>query len=85
MIAEILSGGLLLGAIFMATDYTTSPMTGKGKLLYGLGCGILTVLLRYYSGHAEGVGYAILIMNVFATALDKLTRPKRYGIGGIRK
>lgn len=85
MLAEILSGGLMLGAIYMATDYTTSPMTAKGKLIYGVGCGVLTVLLRYYSGYAEGVSYAILLMNIFATSLDKIMKPKRYGTGGIRK
>lgn len=85
MLASLLSGGLMLGAIFMATDYVTSPMTGKGKLIYGIGCGVLTVLLRYYSGYAEGVSYAILLMNVFATPLDNVTRPKRYGTGGIEK
>ena len=76
---------MLLGAIFMASDYSTSPMTGRGKIIYGLGCGILTVLIRYYGGYPEGVSYAILLMNVFAQSLDKLTMPKRYGTGGIRK
>lgn len=85
MLAQLLSGGLILGAVYMATDYTTSPMTGKGKIIYGVGCGILTVLLRYYSGYAEGVSYAILLMNIFATSIDKITKPKRYGTGGIKK
>lgn len=82
MLTEILSGGLMLGAIFMATDYSTSPVTGKGKIIYGIGCGLLTVFLRYYGGYPEGVSYAILLMNIFAFALDKITRPRRYGIGG---
>lgn len=72
----------MLAAFFMATDHSTSPMTGKGRLIYGCGCGLLTVLLRYYGGYPEGVGYAILLMNIFALSLDKITAPKRYGIGG---
>ncbi len=82
MLAELFSGGLMLAAFFMATDHSTSPMTGKGRLIYGCGCGLLTVLLRYYGGYPEGVGYAILLMNIFALSLDKITAPKRYGIGG---
>ena len=72
----------MLGAIFMATDYVTSPVTNKGKLIYGLGCGCLTVLLRFYGGYPESVTYAILLMNVVAILLDKLIRTRRYGIGG---
>lgn len=79
---QILSGGLMLGAIFMATDYTTSPITKKGKIIYGVGCGVLTVFLRYFSGYPEGVSYAILLMNTLAFTLDKKTMPKRYGTGG---
>lgn len=82
MLQEILSGGLMLGAFFMATDYTTSPVTKKGRILFGIGCGLLTVFLRYYSGYSEGVSYAILLMNVLVLPIDKLTKPKRYGIGG---
>ncbi len=82
MLAEILSGGLLLGAVFMATDYSTTPTTGKGRAIFGIGCGLLTVFLRYFGGYPEGVSYAILIMNIFAFSLDKITRPKRYGAGG---
>ena len=82
MTYELLSGGLLLGAFFMATDYSTSPVTAKGKLIFGIGCGLLTVFLRYYSGYSEGVSYAILIMNVLAYPIDKITRPRRYGKGG---
>ena len=82
MLAELLSGGLLLGAFFMATDYTTSPITSKGRIIYGIGCGLLTVFLRYFGGYPEGVSYAILLMNVFAFALDKIARPRRYGAGG---
>ncbi|MDF2684969.1 MAG: RnfABCDGE type electron transport complex subunit [Clostridia bacterium] len=82
MLSEILSGGLILGAIFMATDYSTSPVTKKGKIIYGIGCGLLTVFLRYYSGYPQGVSYSILLMNILAFSIDKVTRPRRYGIGG---
>lgn len=82
MLVQLLSGGLMLGAIFMATDYTTSPITKRGKLIYGIGCGLLTVFLRYFSGYPEGVSYAILLMNVLSFTLDKKTMPKRYGTGG---
>ena len=82
MLSELLSGGLLLGALFMATDYSTSPISGKGRIIYGIGCGLLTVFLRYYGGYPEGVSYAILLMNIFAFTLDKIARPRRYGAGG---
>ncbi|MCR5665177.1 MAG: RnfABCDGE type electron transport complex subunit D [Oscillospiraceae bacterium] len=79
MLGNLLSGGLFLGAIFMATDYATSPVTLKGQLLYGFGCGALTVLIRYFGGFPEGVSYAILIMNLCAWAIDKGFR--RYPFG----
>ena len=79
MLCNVLSGGLLLGAIFMATDYATSPVTLPGQLLYGAGCGALTVLIRYFGGFPEGVSYAILIMNLCAWAIDKGFR--RYPFG----
>lgn len=79
MAYEILSGGLMLGAIFMATDYVTAPVTRTGKLIYGVGCGAITVFLRYYGGYPEGVSFAILIMNLTVWYLDKFTRPKRFG------
>jgi len=82
MTYELLSGGLMLAAFFMATDYVTAPVTSRGKLLFGLGCGLLTVFLRYYSGYNEGVSYAILLMNVLAVPIDKITKPRRFGIGG---
>ena len=82
MLAELCSGGLMLGAFFMATDYSTSPVTSKGQIIFGIGCGLLTVFLRYFSSYSEGVSYAILLMNVFAFSLDKLTKPPRYGKGG---
>ena len=79
MLAEILSGGLFLGAFFMATDYSTSPATNGGRLIFGIGCGVLTVALRYFGGMNEGVSYSILIMNVFAFVLDRVAKPRRYG------
>ena len=82
MYVNIFSGGLILGAVFMATDYTTSPITRRGKIIYGIGCGIITVFLRYFGGYPEGVCYAILIMNTFVWLIDKYTRPRQYGTGG---
>jgi len=79
---ELLSGGLLLGAVFMATDYTTSPLTRVGKVIYAVGCGCLTVVLRTFGSFPEAVSYSILIMNVVALALDRYIKPRRYGIGG---
>lgn len=81
MLLQLCSGGLLLGAIFMATDYVTSPVTGWGQILYGIGCGALTVLIRYFGAYAEGATYAILIMNACSTLLDKVGRPRRFGAG----
>ena len=80
MIDNILSGGVMLGAIFMATDYATSPVTLNGQLLYGFGCGALTVLIRYFGSYPEGVSYAILIMNLCAWAIDKGTRDRQFGV-----
>ena len=79
MTAELLSGGLFLGAIFMATDYTTSPVTKIGRLIYGVGCGLITVLIRYFSGYMGGVSFAILIMNCLVWYIDKYTKPVKYG------
>ncbi|HIU42786.1 MAG TPA: RnfABCDGE type electron transport complex subunit D [Candidatus Ventrousia excrementavium] len=76
MLAHLLSGGLMLGAIFMATDYTTSPLTKKGKIIFGIGCGLLTVFIRYFGSYAEGVSYSILIMNAFVPLIEKFTIPK---------
>jgi electron transport complex protein RnfD len=75
----ILSGGVLLGAFFMATDYVTAPVTVKGRFYFGLGCGLLTVLIRYFGGFPEGVCYAILIMNMLTPVIDKYARPRLYG------
>ncbi len=79
---ELLSGGLMLGAVFMATDYTTSPLSKIGKIIYAVGCGGLTVLLRTFGAYSGAVCYAILIMNVVTLVLDRYLKPRRYGIGG---
>jgi electron transport complex protein RnfD len=76
---HILSGGMVLGAFFMATDYVTSPMPKKGKLVFGLGCGFLTMLIRLKGGYPEGVMFSILIMNCFAPLIDKAFKPKVFG------
>lgn len=76
---EIFAGGLMLGAFFMATDYTTSPMTKKGQLIFGVGCGLLTTIIRLYGGYAEGVSYSILIMSLFVPFIDKFTAPRIFG------
>ena len=78
----VLSGGLLLGAIFMATDYVTSPPTAWGKVIFGLGCGLMTCLLRYFSGLPEGVSYAILFMNILNPYICNWTKHKVFGEGG---
>lgn len=75
----ILSGGLVLGAFFMATDYVTSPLTARGKIIFGIGCGVLTVIIRRFSGYPEGVSYAILIMNAVVPIIDRYTFPKWFG------
>ena len=80
MLLNVCSGGLMLGAFFMATDYSTSPVTLKGQLVFGLGCGVLTVLIRYFGSYPEGVSYAILIMNCCTWGVDKLTRPRQFGV-----
>lgn len=76
---HILAGGLLLGAIFMATDMVTSPMTPAGMLIFGLGCGILTVLIRVWGAYPEGVSFAILLMNAATPLINKGIKPKRFG------
>lgn len=77
---HILAGGLFLGAFFMATDYVTSPITNKGKIIFGIGCGIMTVLIRLYGGFPEGVCYSILFMNALVPLIDKFTQPKAFGV-----
>ena len=81
MLYSLLSGGVMLGAIFMATDYATSPATPTGQILYGIGCGALTVFFRYFGLFPEGVTYAILIMNALVWSIDRHTAPRRFGTG----
>jgi len=78
-IYQVLSGGLFLGAIFMATDYVTSPITKTGKLIFGTGCGLITIFIRYYGAYPEGVSFAIMIMNLFVWYIDKITKPVKFG------
>lgn len=75
----VLSGGLLIGAFFMATDYVTTPVTTKGRFIFGLGCGIMTVLVRFFGGFPEGVNYSILLMNILTPIIDTYARPKLFG------
>ena len=77
--AQLFGGGLMLGAIFMATDYVTSPVTKLGQIVYGIGCGVLTILIRYFGGYNEGVSYAILVMNCCVVLLDRIGRPVKFG------
>ena len=79
MLAELCSGGLMLGAIFMATDYSTSPVTKKGQVVFGIGCGLLTVFIRFFGNMPEGVSYSILVMNATVFLIEKVTRPRKYG------
>ena len=81
MLYSLLSGGVMLGAIFMATDYATSPVTAMGQWIYGVGCGVLTVIFRYFGIFPEGVTYAILLMNALVWAIDRYTAPRRFGTG----
>lgn len=78
-VAVVLSGGLMLGAIFMATDYVTSPMCAKGQLIYGVGIGVLTVVIRNWGSYPEGMSFAILIMNAFTPLINTYVKPKRFG------
>ena len=76
---QVLSGGLILGAFFMATDYATTPVTGKGKVIFGIGCGLITFLIRNYGNYPEGVSFSILLMNILTPYIDKLTETKPLG------
>lgn len=78
---EIFIGGLMLGAFFMATDYSSSPVTPVGQIIMGIGCGILTSLIRVYGGYPEGVSYSILIMNLAVPLIDRYTKPRIFGGG----
>lgn len=78
-LVDILSGGIMLGAIFMATDYATSPITTKGQIIFAIGCGIITMLIRAYGSLPEGVSYSIVIMNILVPLIDSATRPVAFG------
>lgn len=80
---QVFGGGLMLGAIFMATDYVTSPVTKWGRLIYGIGCGAITMVIRYFGQYPEGVSFAIMIMNLLVWYLDMFTRPRKFG--GVEK
>ncbi len=76
---HLLSGGLFLGAVFMATDYSSSPMSKKGGIIFGIGIGVITVVIRVFGSYPEGISFAILIMNAFVPLIDKYIKPKRFG------
>jgi len=78
-IFHLLTGGLMLGSIFMATDYATSPMTSRGMIVYGVGIGVITVIIRIFGAYPEGVSFAILIMNAFTPLINNYIKPKRFG------
>ncbi len=79
VLTELLTGGLMLGAIFMATDYTTTPITLKGRIIFAAGCGILTMLIRMFGSLPEGVSFSIILMNILVPYIEKLSRPKPFG------
>ncbi len=81
---SILAGGVVLGAFFMATDYVTAPLAKKGKVIFGIGCGILTFVIRKWGGYPEGVSYSILMMNAATPLIDRFSRPKKYGFKKIK-
>lgn len=78
-VQQILTGGLMIGAIFMATDYVTSPLSNKGKLVFGIGCGVITVAIRLFATYPEGVSFSILLMNILVPHIEKYTRNKPFG------
>lgn len=82
---EILVGGVMLGGFFMATDYASSPVTAKGQIIFALGCGLLTSLIRIFGGYPEGVSYSILIMNLCVPLIDRFTEPKIFGAPEVKK
>ena len=82
---SVFGGGLMLGAIFMATDYVTSPTTNIGKLIFGIGCGLITFVIRHFSSLPEGVSYAILLMNILTPHINRLTLSKPFGAGEVAK
>lgn len=85
MMIHLFAGGLMLGAFFMATDYASSPVSSKGQIIYAIGCGFITSIIRLRGGYPEGVSYSILLMNVAAPLIDKYTRPKVFGASEVKK
>lgn len=85
ILKNILSGGLILGAFFMATDYTTAPITPKGQIVFGIGCGFITAVIRLWGGYPEGVSYSILLMNLFVPVIEKHTRSRIFGKAKVKK
>ena len=81
---HLLAGGAMLGAIFMATDYVTSPMTKKGMLIYGVGVGVITMIIRQWGAYPEGMSFAILLMNAVTPLINKYVKPKRFGVMSIK-
>lgn len=79
MLYQIFTGGLMLAAVFMATDYTTSPITKSGRIIYGIGCGLVSMFIRLFGGYPEGVSFAVLIMNLFVWYIDNATKPRHFG------
>ena len=79
ILVPVFSGGLMLGAIFMATDWVTTPTTAKGEVIFALGCGLLTFLIRYFGALPEGVSLAIILMNIVTPTIDRYVRPKKFG------
>lgn len=82
LVYQLFTGGLLLGAFFMATDYTTTPTTSKGMMIFGIGCGVLTFLIRRFGGYPEGVSFSILLMNLASPLIERFTVPKSFGNRG---
>jgi electron transport complex protein RnfD len=81
VVFHLFTGGAFIGAFFMATDYVTSPMYPVGKLIFGAGCGVLTMVIRLWAGYPEGVSFAVLLMNATVPIIDMYTRPKKFGVG----
>ena len=79
ILTHLLSGGLMLGAIFMATDYATTPINWRGKIIFGIGCGILTMVIRLFGSLPEGVSFSIILMNILTPLIEKATRPRPFG------
>ena len=82
---QIITGGLLIGAFFMATDYTTTPTTPVGMVVFGIGCGVLTFIIRQFGGYPEGVSFSIILMNILSPLIEGATVPKAFGKQGGKK